>query len=125
MHSSRRKEIIGTRKVGRCIKNIYCAYDDCPFKHSAEGKQITNNFQNVRGHKVCVRCRNIPMRQWCNAQKMTEYCSKAESFTVYHIGAHKCPLKPDTKMYRKQVRDAVLRNRGLGALGIQQAEVGH
>ena len=30
----------------------------------------------------------------------------------------------DTKIYRKQVRDAVLRNRGIGAQGIQQAEVG-
>ena len=30
----------------------------------------------------------------------------------------------DTKIYRKQVRDAVLRNRGLGAQDIQQAEVG-
>ena len=55
---------------------------------------------------------------------MTEYCRESESLTVYHIGAHKCPLKPDTKIKRKQVREAVLRNRGLGAQGIQQAKVG-
>ena len=55
---------------------------------------------------------------------MTDYCRESESLTVYHIGAHKCPLKPDTKIYRKQVRDAVLRNSGLGAQGIQQTEVG-
>ena len=46
---------------------------------------------------------------------MTEYCRESESLTVYHIGAHKCPLKPDAKLYRKQVRDAVLRNSCLGA----------
>ena len=46
------------------------------------------------------------------------------ALTIYHIGAHKCPLKPDTNKYRKQVRDALLRNSGLDAHGIQQAEVG-
>ena len=49
---------------------------------------------------------------------------QSESLTVYHIGAHKCPLKQDTNIHRKKVRDAMLRNRGLGAWGIQQAEVG-
>ena len=37
---------------------------------------------------------------------------------------HKCHLKKDTQIYKKQVREAVLQNRGLGAQGIQQAEVG-
>ena len=46
---------------------------------------------------------------------MTEYCRESETLTVYHIGTQVCPLKKDTKIYRKQVRDAVLRNRGLGA----------
>ena len=32
------KDLIGTRNVGSCIGNLYCASDDCPFKHSAEGK---------------------------------------------------------------------------------------
>ena len=82
------------------------------------------NFQNVDGHKVCFTCENVGSRQWCSAHKMTEYCRESESLTVYHIGAHKCPLKQDTKIYRKQVKDAVLRNRGLGAWGIQQVEVG-
>ena len=55
---------------------------------------------------------------------MTEYCRESETLTVYHISVHKCPLKKDTTIYRKQVRDAGLGNRGLGAQGIQQAEVG-
>ena len=46
---------------------------------------------------------------------MTEYCRESESLTVYHIGVHKCLLKQDTKIYRKQVRDAFIRNRGIGA----------
>ena len=95
-----------------------------PFKHSVEGKSNTTNFQNVGGHKVCFSCGNVASSQWCGACKMTEYCRESESLTVYHIGAHKHPLKQDTKVHRKQVRDAVLRNRGLGAGAIQQAEVG-
>ena len=46
------------------------------------------------------------------------------TLTVYHVGVHKCHLKKDTKIYKKQVREAVLWNRGLGARGIQQAKVG-
>ena len=55
---------------------------------------------------------------------MTGYCRESESLTVYHIGGHKCPLKPDTNKYRKQVRNAVLRNSGLVACGNLQAKVG-
>ena len=55
---------------------------------------------------------------------MTEYCWESDPLTVYHVGVHKCHLKKDTKIYKKQVREAVLQNRGLGARGIQQAEVG-
>ena len=46
---------------------------------------------------------------------MTEYCRESKSLTEYNIGIYKCPLKPDTKIYRKWVRDAVLRNSGLGS----------
>ena len=115
MNTLRRKDLIGTRKVGRCIGSLYCMSADCPFKHSTEGKLNTVNFQNVGGHKVCFSCGNIASRKWCGACKMTEYCRESEILTVYHIGTHKCPLKQDTKIYRKQVRDAVLGNRSLGA----------
>ena len=124
INTLRRKDLIGTRKVGRCIRSLYCMSDDCPFKHSAEGKSNTMNFQNVDGHKVYFSYGNIASRKWCNGCKMTEYCRESESLTVYHIATHKYPLKQDTKIYRKQDRDAVLRNRGIGAQGIQQAEVG-
>ena len=112
MHISRRKDLVGTRKVGRCIRSLYCASYDCPFKHSTEGKLNTTNFQNVGRHKVCFSCGNVASRQWCSACKMTEYYRESESLTVSHIGAHKCPLKQDTNIYRKQVRETVLRNRG-------------
>ena len=99
-------------------------FDDCPFELSAEGKRNTTNFQNVDGHMICFSCGNVVSRQWCGACKISEYCRESVSLTVYHIGACKCPLKPDTVKYRKQVRDAVLRNSCLGPQGIQQAEVG-
>ena len=111
------------RKVGRCIRNLYCSYDDCPFKLSAHRKRNTSNFQNEDGCKICLSCGNVASIQWCWAQKITEYCRESESFTICHIGAYKCLPKPDTNKYRHQVRDAVLRNSGLGAHGIHQAEV--
>ena len=49
---------------------------------------------------------------------------ESESLTIYHIGVHKCPLKPNINKYSHQVRDAVLRNSGLGTCSSQQAEVG-
>ena len=92
MNTLRRKDLIGIRKVGRCIRSLYCVSDDCPFKHSAEGKLSTMNFQNVAGHKVCFSCGNIACRKWCGPHKMTECCRESENITVYHIGSHKCPL---------------------------------
>ena len=115
MHSWTRKDLIGTRKVGRCIRNPYCTFDDCPFKLSAEVKRNSTNFQNVDSNKICFSCGNVASRQWCGTHTMTEYCRESESLTVYYIDAYKCPLKLDTIKYRKQVRDAVLRNSGLGA----------
>ena len=55
---------------------------------------------------------------------MTEYCRESEILTVFHIGTHSSPPKPNTKKYRHQVREAVPRNSGLGECAIQQAEVG-
>ena len=83
-------------KVGGYIRSLYCASDDHPFKHSAEEKLNIMNFQNVGGHKVYFCCGNVASRQWWSACKMTEYCRESEGLTVYHIGAHKCPLKQDT-----------------------------
>ena len=98
-------------------------YDDCPFKLSAGGKRNTFNLQNVDGCKICFSCGHVTNREWCGAQIMTEYCSESEILTIYHIGTHKCPLKPNTNIYRLQVREAFLGNSGLGVCGIQQAEV--
>ena len=124
MNTLRRKDLTGMRKVGRCIRSLYCMFTIAHFECSVEGKSNMMNFQNVSRHKVCFSCGNIVSRKWCGACKMTEYCRESETLTVYHIGVHKCPFEKDTNIYRKQVRDAVLRNRDFGAQGIQQAEVG-
>ena len=56
--------------------------------------------------------------------KLTEYCRKSESLTIYHIGVHRCLPKPVTHKYSKQIRNAVPRNSGVDTCDIQQAEVG-
>ena len=73
------------------------------------------NFQNVSSHKVCFSCGSIASRKWCGARKLTEYYRESRTLTVYHVGVHKCNLKKDTQIYKKQVREAMLQNRGLGA----------
>ena len=69
MNTLRRKDLIGTRKVRRYIRSLYCMSTNCPFKHSVEGKLNTMNFQNVSRHKVCFSCGNIASRKWCSAYK--------------------------------------------------------
>ena len=64
MNTLRRKELIETRKVGRCLGSLYWMSADCPFKHSAEGKSNMMNFQNVSRHKVCFNCGSIASRKW-------------------------------------------------------------
>ena len=81
---------------------------NCPFKHSVEGQSNMMNFQNVSRHKVCFSCGSIASRKRFGACKMTEYRLESETLTVYHVGVHKCHLKKDTKIYKKQVREAVL-----------------
>ena len=44
MNTFRRKDLIGMRKVGRCIRSLYCMSADCPFKHSTEGKLNMTNL---------------------------------------------------------------------------------
>ena len=44
MNTLRRKELIGTRKVGRCLGSLYCMAADCPFKCSVEGQSNMMNF---------------------------------------------------------------------------------
>ena len=65
MHSSRRKGLIGTREVRRCIGNLYCSYDDCLFKLSTGGKRNTSNLQNMDEHKTFFICGHVANREWC------------------------------------------------------------
>ena len=67
MNTSRKKDLIGIRKVGRCQGSLYCMSAQCPFKSSAEGTPNTTNFQNVGRHKVCFSCGSIATRKWCGA----------------------------------------------------------
>ena len=67
MHSLRRKGLLGMRKVGRCIGNLYGPHDDYPFKLSTDGEKNTSNFQNVKGHETCFSCGHLANRQWCGA----------------------------------------------------------
>ena len=73
--------------------------------------------------KICFSCGHVTNRQWCGA-KQTEYCRESGILTVYHICTHRLPPKPNTKKYRHQVKEAVLRNSSLGAHAIQQTEAG-
>ena len=41
MHSSRKKCLIGTRKGGRCLGNLYFPYNKCAFKISAGKERST------------------------------------------------------------------------------------
>ena len=101
MNTSRRKELIGTRKVDRCLGSLYWMSTDCPFKHSAEGQSNMMNFWNVSGHKICFSCRSIASKKWSDACTMTEYCMESGTLTLYHVGVHKCHLKKTHKYIKK------------------------
>ena len=113
MHSLKRKDLIGTRKVTRCIWNLYCPYDDCPFNLSTDGKRNTSNFQNVDGCKMGL---GQGMKNDRVLQGVRE---------PYNL-PHRCTqvsTETNTNKYSLQVREAVLRNSSLGTSGIQQADV--
>ena len=111
------------KEVGKCNGNLYCPYDYCPFTLSTAGQRNASNFQNVDGHKSCFVV-DIMQIESCVGHKMAEYCRESEILTFYHIGVQKFPMKPNTKKYKLQARETVLRHSGLGACGIQWIEVG-
>ena len=117
MHSSKWKDLLRTRKVGRYIGNLYCPYNECPTKVSADGKRNTSNSKNVEDHKMCFSFEHFANRQWCGAQNMTEYYRVSVIFMVYHLAMHMYIPKPNTR-YKRQVREAVGRNSGVIACAI-------
>ena len=90
MLSSGRKGLIGMRKVGRCIGNLYCPLNECPFKVLACGKRNTSNFKNVEAHNICFSCGHLANREGCMAWKIIGYCRVSQVLTVYHLGMHTC-----------------------------------
>ena len=85
MYSLRRKGLIGTRKVGRCIGKLYCPFDNCHFKLSTGRKRNTSDLQNVDGHEICCSCGQVANREWSGGTKMIDYCRESEILTIYHI----------------------------------------
>ena len=45
MHFSRRKDLTGTRKVGKCIGNLYCTFHDCPLSFLQKEKGTLPTFR--------------------------------------------------------------------------------
>ena len=82
MYSLRRKGLIGTRKVGRCIVNLYCPYQDCPLKLSTGGRGTLSTsrmwmYIDLLQVWTCCQQRKV----W--GKKMMGYCRESEILTIY------------------------------------------
>ena len=88
------------RKVGRCIGNLCCPFNDCLFMVLADGK-----------------------RKWSRSWEMTEYCRVSKVLTGHHLGIHTCP-KQNMKKYKRIDREVVVRDSSVGECPMHQTEVG-
>ena len=105
MTTSVKNSFHGIRKVGFCQGSPVCVNPTCSFS-SIQGQNNKWHFIYRDAIKCCYSCKQPTMQQQCLARKLIEIPHDSSSpALVYHLGQHKCELKPDVEnasAYTKQ-----------------------
>ena len=66
--------------------------------------QVSNavNFETIQDKYRCKHCDQFAKMEWCGAQKAIEYNSNTETMMVWHLGLHKCTVKPGNKSNKQE-----------------------
>ena len=104
MRTSSKAGFNGIRKVGTCLGSWECVNDNCSFL-STEGNRNWWHFEYKNGTRCCYSCGSFASQIPCGARKLVQFSFGSKIAQVYHIGSHKCTLKPETSdnaCYTKQ-----------------------
>ena len=104
MRTSSKKGLIGYRRVGTCTGSWECVNENCSYL-STEGQRNNWHFELRNSTRCCYSCGTFASQVSCGARKLVQFSLGSEIAQVYHIGTHKCCLKPGTSddvAYTKQ-----------------------
>ena len=93
MRTSSKKGLVGYRRVGTCNGSWECVNESCSYL-STEGKRNNWHFEFRNSTRCCYSCGTFASQVPCGARKLVQFSLGSEIAQVYHIGSHKCTLKP-------------------------------
>ena len=96
MRTSSKKGLVGYRRVGTCNGSWECVNESCSYL-STEGKRNNWHFEFRNSTRCCYSCGTFASQVPCGARKLVQFSLGSEIAQVYHIGSHKCTLKPENK----------------------------
>ena len=112
MRTSSKAGLNGIRKVGTCLGSWECVNDNCSFL-STEGNRNWWHFEYKNGTRCCYSCGSFASQIPCGARKLVQFSFGSEIAQVYHIGSHKCTLKPETSDNASYTKQWVLKYPGM------------
>ena len=90
-----KKLLVGYRRVGTCTGSWECINESCSYL-STEGKRNNWDFEFMNSTRCRDSCGTFTSQVPCGARKLVQFSLGSEITQVYHIGTHKCCLKPGT-----------------------------
>ena len=111
MKTTSNRNIFGTCKVGWCQGTFECRNEDCGFLQET-GLPNRHAFTNKRREdrdalKICKTCHHIAGKKFCGARKYTMFKKDLGILKIYHLGTHKCHLKPNAKQVKEERKQAL------------------
>ena len=93
MHSSSRKGLIGTRKIGECQGKYICT-NPKNGRVMSGWEENKSSFKSIsRTEALCKTCGMFAKKNVCSAKKLTEYSTSFQVLVVFHQGNHTCTIK--------------------------------
>ena len=112
MRTSSKKGLVGYRRVGTCNGSWECVNESCSYL-STEGKRNNWHFEFRNSTRCCYSCGTFASQVPCGARKLVQFSLGSEIAQVYHIGSHKCTLKPETSDNTSYTKQWVLKYPGM------------
>ena len=112
MRTSSKKGLVGYRRVGTCNGSWECVNESCSYL-STEGKRNNWHFEFRNSTRCCYSCGTLVSQVPCGARKLVQFSLGSEIAQVYHIGIHKCTLKPETSDNASYTKQWVLKYPGM------------
>lgn len=108
MNTSGASTVNVIQKTGRCLGHYECPNLACAFRLTSPTREpCRSRFKNVeKDVKSCRTCGSMAVRlkNICSAMKVVQ-CHLTRGYTlVYHLGAHRCYMKPDDRQRKERIR---------------------